>query len=93
MAVNQTAVLFSADWAQPFSQLRYTAPAGVSQHIITGLEPGASYAATVTATGAGVDVTILPDGDTRADAAGVLVLPAQPALSSYLPLVTASAQN
>ena len=83
-------MLFSIDWNQPFSQLRYTAPAGVTRHILTGLTPGASYAATVTATGAGVDVTLLPGGDARADAAGVLVLPAEARASAFLPMVASS---
>ncbi len=93
LAANQTAVLFSVDWDQPFSQLRYTAPAGVTRHIITGLTPGASYAATVTATGAGVDVTILPGGDTVADGAGVLVLPAEARASAFLPMVASSTRG
>ncbi|MCB0135329.1 MAG: hypothetical protein KDD75_09505, partial [Caldilineaceae bacterium] len=93
LAVNQTAVLFSIDWNQPFTQLSYTAPADVTRHIITGLTPGASYAATVTAEGADVAVSILPGGADKADAAGVLVLPAQPPQSAFLPLVTASRQN
>jgi hypothetical protein len=93
LAVNQTAVLFSIDWNQPFTQLRYTAPAETTRHIITGLTPGAGYAATVTATGAGVEVTIVSGGDARADAAGVLVLPAAPGASAFLPLVTAGRQN
>ena len=93
LAMNQSAVLFSHDWDQPFTQLRYTAPAGVTRHIITGLEPGAGYAATVTPAADGVAVTILPGGDARADAAGVLVLPAAPAANAFLPLVTTGRQN
>jgi hypothetical protein len=88
LAVNQTAVLFAEDWDQPFVQLRYTAPVGVSQHIITGLTPGAGYSATVAATAAGVTVTILTGGNAVADAAGVLVLPAAGQASAFLPLVT-----
>jgi hypothetical protein len=81
-------VLFTEDWDQPFVQLRYTAPVGVSQHIITGLTPGAGYSATVAATAAGVTVTILTGGNAVADAAGVLVLPAAGQASAFLPLVT-----
>jgi hypothetical protein len=87
LAVNQTAVLFAEDWDQPFVQLRYTAPVGVSQHIITSLTPGVGYTATLTESGAGVAVTILPGGNAVADAAGVLVLPAGGQASAYLPLV------
>ena len=88
LAVNQTAVLFSEDWDQPFSQLSYTAPAGTERHIITGLPAKAGFAVTVAETAAGVAVTILPNGDTPADDAGVLVLPAGARTSSFLPLVT-----
>ena len=69
-------MLFSEDSDQPFSQLSYTAPAGTERHIITGLPANAGFAVTVAETAAGMAVTILPDGDTPADDAGVLVLPA-----------------
>lgn len=88
LAVNQTAVLFAEDWDQPFAQLHYTAPVGVSQHIITGLTPGAGYNATVTTADAGVTVTLLAGGNAVADEAGVLALPAEPRVSAFLPLVT-----
>lgn len=91
LAVNQTAVLFAEEWDQPFVQLRYTAPVGVGQHIITGLTPGAGYTATVTTADAGVAVTLLAGGNAVADEAGVLVLPAEPRASAFLPLVTQGA--
>lgn len=88
-AVNGTAILFAATPGQPFSQLVYTAPAGTTNHIITGLAAGASYAVTVEEAGSGVTVTVLPGGDTLADAAGVLVWPARFQASLYLPTVLA----
>jgi len=91
LAVNQTAVLFAEDWEQPFVQLRYTAPVGVSRHIITGLTPGAGYSTTVAATAAGVTVTLQTGGNAVADVAGVLVLPAEGQSSAFLPLVTQGA--
>ena len=60
-------------------------PAGI---IITGLPANAGYAVTVAETAAGVTVTILPGGSTPADDAGVLVLPARPRTSAFLPLIT-----
>jgi hypothetical protein len=89
LAVDQTVVLFTEDREQAFSQLRYTAPLQTSRHIVTGLTPGGRYAATVATTSAGVEVTLLPDGDAIADASGVLILPIRSTASSFLPLVTA----
>jgi hypothetical protein len=89
-AVNQTAILFAVTPGQPFSQLVYTAPAGTSQHIITGLAAGASYGVTVENTAGGVTVTVLPGGDTAADGAGVLVWPARGQSSLFLPVVVGS---
>jgi hypothetical protein len=89
LAVDQTVVLFTEDREQAFSQLRYTAPLQTSRHIVTGLTPGGRYAATVATTSAGVEVTLLPDGDAIADASGVLILPIRSTVSSFLPLVTA----
>ncbi len=87
LAVNETAVLFATDWDQSFAQLSYTAPAGTTQHIITGLPPSAGYAVTVEETAEGVIFTLMPNGDIPSDTAGVLVYPARPQTSSYLPLV------
>ncbi|MBK8050684.1 MAG: hypothetical protein IPK16_28405 [Anaerolineales bacterium] len=89
LVLNQTAVLFSDDWNQPFRQLSYTAPAGTDRHIITGLPAGASYAVTMTETAAGVFVSIVPGGEMRADESGVLVLPASLRINTFLPLVAA----
>jgi len=88
LAVNGTAVLFTNDWDQPFAQLSYTAPAGTTQHIITGLPPSAGYAVTADETAEGVTFTLLPNGDIPSDQAGVLVFPARPQTNSYLPLVS-----
>ena len=90
LAVNQTAVLFSEEWAQPVSGLRYTAPASTTRHIITGLEAGAGYRVAVTPAPEGVTVTLASGGDQRADSAGVLVVAAAPAASTFLPLLAAA---
>ncbi|RLT45449.1 MAG: hypothetical protein DWI57_00510 [Chloroflexi bacterium] len=88
-AIDQTAILFAVTPGQPFSQLVYTAPAGTTNHIITGLAAGAGYAVTATEAGGGVTVTVLPGGDVLADGAGVLVWPAHTQASLYLPTVLA----
>ncbi len=81
-------MLFSIDWQQPFTQLGYTAPASITRHIITGLQPNTGYGVTLAKVAEGVTVSILSGGDTMADAAGVLVLPAGARIGSFLPLVT-----
>lgn len=88
LVVNQTAVLFAENWDQPFTSLTYTAPAGTTQHIITGLPPSAGYAVTVEETAEGVTLTLSPNGDILSDEAGVLLFPQRPQTSSYLPLIT-----
>jgi hypothetical protein len=90
LAVNQTAVLFREEWEQPVSGSRYTAPVGTTRHIITGMEAGAGYRVTVTPAPEGVTVTLAPGGDLRADSAGVLVVAAAPAASTFLPLLVAA---
>lgn len=69
-AVNNTVVLFPVEMGKPFGTLTYTAPAGTTLHIITGLKPGAAYTATIT----GTTVSIVAGGTVQADSAGVLLI-------------------
>jgi hypothetical protein len=73
-AVNGTAVLFPVDAGKPFTTLTYSAPAGTTLHLITGLQPGAGYTATITSEANGVMVTIKAGGTTQTDSAGVLIV-------------------
>jgi hypothetical protein len=74
VAVNGVVVMFPVDIATPFASLTYTAPAGTTAHLVTGLAPGQSY----TVAQNGGTVTVTPGGDKKADAGGVLVVGALP---------------
>lgn len=82
-AVAGRVALFPVDATAPFGSLSYTAPAGTTQHVITGLVPNASYDAALSSGGGGVAVTVTPGSAVRADAAGVLVLPPASPASFY----------
>ena len=73
-AVGGTAVLFPVNLAAAPAGLVYTAPAGVTRHLITGLTPGAGYTVQTAAVAGGVRVTVQGGGSQRADSGGVLVV-------------------
>ncbi|WP_129670798.1 hypothetical protein [Candidatus Chloroploca sp. Khr17] len=89
VVVGAVAVLFPVTAGQSFASLRYTVPATIQEHLITGLMPGGAYQATLTVVTADqVDVQIRVGGALRADAGGVLHLDtARPAYRLYLPLI------
>jgi hypothetical protein len=72
---GDTVVLF-AQSAAPASPavLRYSAPSEASIHLITGLTPGGGYDVQHSATTGGVQVTVQPGAQLRADEGGVLVI-------------------
>ncbi|MFN3335745.1 MAG: hypothetical protein ACK47M_24865, partial [Caldilinea sp.] len=88
LAVKQSIVLFSEDWEQPFHQLRYSALGGVNRHILTGLPANTGFSVSLETTNDEVRVTVLPGGEVRTDAAGVLVLSAGAHQDAFLPLVS-----
>ncbi|KYF62983.1 hypothetical protein [Sorangium cellulosum] len=71
VAVKGTLVLFPVDLGA-VSQVQYTAPAGVTRHLVTGLTPGASYDVSKKPGGGGDEITIRPGSATKADEGGVL---------------------
>ncbi len=72
--VRGVAVLFPVDLGAPFGELIYTAPAGTSRHLVTGLEPGAGYDVSREGVSGGIRLTIRPGTALRADDGGVLVI-------------------
>lgn len=70
--VAGTAVLFPADLGGPFESTTYQVPEDTLRHLITGLEPGASYDVDVTATASGAEVTVRLGSTLRADGGGVV---------------------
>ncbi|MFN8487804.1 MAG: hypothetical protein U0350_09450 [Caldilineaceae bacterium] len=76
--VNNTAVLFPVEWGAAFTGVTYSTPAGVTNHIVTGLTPNAGYNVTKQTVNGQTQVTITPNGNTiRADSGGVLVFTGQ----------------
>lgn len=74
-AVNVTLVLFTKTAEQSLAgSLIYSAPAGTTTHIITGLVPDSGYDVQVTSNANGVQVTIQPGAQLQTDAGGVLVI-------------------
>lgn len=69
--VGTTVVMFPVTVGADDS-LAYTAPTGTTRHLVTGLEPGGSYAVTLD----GTRVTIAPGTGSTADAGGVLKITA-----------------
>ena len=55
-----------------FTGVSYTAPAGVTNHYVTGLTPNARYAVTVQTNAGLVQVTVAPGTQLTADSAGLL---------------------
>ena len=73
--IGETAVLFAQELAQPApAVLRYSAPAAVTTHLITGLPPGSSYDVHLSDEGGSVTVTITAGAQMQADQGGVLVV-------------------
>ncbi|HRE47705.1 MAG TPA: hypothetical protein PLD47_08270 [Aggregatilineales bacterium] len=73
-ALKDTVVLFPVAMSQPFEGVTYTAPAGTTRHLITGLTAGVGYTVTLTAAENGVTVTVAVGGTTLADGGGVLTI-------------------
>jgi len=72
-AVGDYLVMFALDLAAGVESLSYEAPAGIGRHLITGLEPGATYAVRINQLeGEPVSVSITPGGPETADDGGVL---------------------
>lgn len=85
--VAGTAALFPVTLGTAPVQVAYTAPAGITRHLITGLTPDAGYTVQTEPAGSGIRVTVQPGGDQRADRGGVLVIGGEAAAISYLPAV------
>jgi len=74
-AVHGAVILFARVLGQTLStSLAYTAPAGVTKHIITGLTPGASYNTRIETISNGLHVVVTPGTQVQADSGGVLML-------------------
>lgn len=74
VVVTGTAVLFSVDLDDEFTELTYAVPAGTATHLITGLAPGGGYDVETRAESGDLMVMIRPGGEERADDGGVLLL-------------------
>jgi hypothetical protein len=72
--VRGIAVLFPVNVGTAPAQLSYTAPAGVTRHLVTGLTPGAGYTVQVEPVAGGVRVTVQAGGTQQADSGGVLAV-------------------
>ncbi len=55
--------------------IRYSVPAGIQQHILTGLDPNGDYTVDVKDNGGTLDVTVTKGGSSKADRGGVLAHP------------------
>lgn len=83
--VNDTVVLFPVEWGAAFSGVTYNAPAGVNQHLITGLAPNAGYDVTQQLVNGQVQVTITPNGSLfTTDSGGVLAVSNQLAVAGLV---------
>jgi hypothetical protein len=69
-AVAGTLVLFRTDLDGDFESLAVEVPGDVTRVLVTGLEPGASYTATLD----GGELTVRPGTGLTADSGGVLVV-------------------
>lgn len=69
VAASNVVVMFPVDIGN-VTTMSYTAPAGVTAHVITGLTPNTGYSANV----AGNNVTVSAGGGQMTDAGGVLVI-------------------
>ncbi len=73
VAVRGVEVLFPVNvLSNNFTNVNYTAPAGVTNHYIAGLAPNAKYAITVQTNGGQLQVTVAPGAKATADNAGLL---------------------
>jgi hypothetical protein len=77
--VGETVVLFphtldGATGAFRDPAIRYSVPAAVTQHIITGLVPGTNYDVTVQPDADGLDMVVQPGAAYTADSGGVVVV-------------------
>jgi hypothetical protein len=71
--VRGITVMFPVDTvSNNFSSLVYTAPAGTTNHYVTGLAPNTNYAVTIQITAGQPRVTVVPGGKLSTDSAGVL---------------------
>jgi hypothetical protein len=73
-AFGETAVLFPVDIGADVAELTYTAPAGTTRHVITGLASGGEYDVETEDAADGVIVTIRSGTGQQADDGGVLLL-------------------
>lgn len=69
--VKGTLVLFPVD-VGPVSEVRFTAPQGVTRHLVTGLVPSASYDVLKKPADGGTEITVRPGAAVKADEGGVL---------------------
>jgi hypothetical protein len=70
--VKGTAVMFPVEIGA-VTEVRYTAPASVTRHLVTGLSPGGGYEVGRQPAGGGVQITVRPGAALKADEGGVLV--------------------
>jgi hypothetical protein len=73
-AMAGSLVMFPVTPSATFTGTSWTAPAGVTTQLATGLTPGAGYTVSTQTTSAGIAVTVSPGGSTVADSAGVVVV-------------------
>jgi hypothetical protein len=77
-----TAVVFPQSLSQIGSGTTYQVPPGITQHLITGLTPGAGYDVTLTVANSQTTVTVAPGTTYKADVGGVIGIgfpsPSQP---------------
>lgn len=73
VTVRGVAVLFPVNpLSNNFASVTYTVPAGITNHYIAGLSPGAAYAISQTVAGGSQQVTVTPGAGWVADSAGLL---------------------
>jgi len=74
IVASNTVVMFVNALGKPFTGTTYTIPAAVTRQIVTGLQPGTSYAVTTQPSASSLTVTIAPGNGAKSDDGGVLVI-------------------
>jgi hypothetical protein len=70
--IKDNVVMFPRNMGSPPNEVRYSAPAAIAHHYVTGLAPKTNYEVVKTVNGASVDIVVKPGGSTATDEGGVL---------------------
>jgi hypothetical protein len=70
--VQNTAILFPVDIRTSFANVTFATAAATNRYMVTGLTPNAAYDTTIRSNAGGMQITVAPGTQCRADSGGVL---------------------